>query len=499
LAEPSNEKPGDPLPAMRPPRPLLLIVAGFVSGSSYGAPPSELEQYLLELINRARADPAAEVSRLSHLAWDGTPDLNEGIPPGSISDDPKPPIALDPRLTDAAVMNNIRETDDLQKGDDLPEHIRLLPEGFLVDEREIPATFPLRALAENFESASPARLEEHVERQKITRDRSDLSVPRYLRDVEIIHETLFLDVGTGDRSRRRRLMDPDWNLMGLSFGLDAWNRRSGFGISTLPFIATQSFVDDPSLVCVTGVVFHDANGNGFYDVGESAGSLNLTITHPSGTIAARGRTFPSGGYTIPFAGHPAGTYRLVVTDATGAAGSVDFVWAGNRNVKADIIDPPLTADVVVDPPFLLDMTGGFTPGSQRGANQGGVTVLTRELRARRSITIHATLHNGGFSKGRFNLTMATRLATLHTLEIHRQIRARGVTLRYAGPVRVNLPVIVQTQETIRLSSRIQLRNSRDSRRSNLRRTFGENFAVRGFYPDSKIYDSIRTRITVKGG
>lgn len=54
--------------------------------------PSSLEQYYLELVNRARANPNAEVVRLSGKPWGddpdnnpATPDLNEGLAAGTIT------------------------------------------------------------------------------------------------------------------------------------------------------------------------------------------------------------------------------------------------------------------------------------------------------------------------------------------------------------------------------------------------------------------------------
>ena len=44
------------------------------------------EQYLLELINRARSDPGAEAARLGIS-------LNQGLSPGTISGDAKQPLA----------------------------------------------------------------------------------------------------------------------------------------------------------------------------------------------------------------------------------------------------------------------------------------------------------------------------------------------------------------------------------------------------------------------
>src|SRR5438105_1635685 len=57
--------------------------------------PSASEQYLLELVNRARANPAAEAARMGVS-------LNEGLPSGTISAAAKQPLAWNPNLGDAA-------------------------------------------------------------------------------------------------------------------------------------------------------------------------------------------------------------------------------------------------------------------------------------------------------------------------------------------------------------------------------------------------------------
>src|SRR4051812_26073316 len=57
--------------------------------------PTALDQYLIELINRARMNPTAEAKRLGI-------DLNEGLTPGQISTAAKQPLAFDPDLTESA-------------------------------------------------------------------------------------------------------------------------------------------------------------------------------------------------------------------------------------------------------------------------------------------------------------------------------------------------------------------------------------------------------------
>jgi serralysin len=58
--------------------------------------PTAQEQYMLELINRARLNPQAEADR----SLGGN--LNEGLAPGTISTKPKQPLAFDLKLEQAA-------------------------------------------------------------------------------------------------------------------------------------------------------------------------------------------------------------------------------------------------------------------------------------------------------------------------------------------------------------------------------------------------------------
>ena len=59
------------------------------------AQPTAHEQYFLELVNRARANPGAEASRLGI-------DLNQGLTAGTIADTAKQPVAMNQFLNDSA-------------------------------------------------------------------------------------------------------------------------------------------------------------------------------------------------------------------------------------------------------------------------------------------------------------------------------------------------------------------------------------------------------------
>src|SRR5918997_526202 len=58
------------------------------------AQPTAYEQYFLELVNRARANPGAEASRLGI-------DLNQGLSAGTLSNTAKQPLAMNPLLSDS--------------------------------------------------------------------------------------------------------------------------------------------------------------------------------------------------------------------------------------------------------------------------------------------------------------------------------------------------------------------------------------------------------------
>ena len=63
---------------------------------------TDYEQLMLELVNRAREDPLAEVARNSNVG-----SLNEGLAGGTISSAPKQPLASVQELVDAGRLHAI--------------------------------------------------------------------------------------------------------------------------------------------------------------------------------------------------------------------------------------------------------------------------------------------------------------------------------------------------------------------------------------------------------
>ncbi|MGL4487910.1 MAG: hypothetical protein ACRCU5_00505, partial [Rhizobiaceae bacterium] len=71
------------------------------------------EQYLLELINRARLDPSAELARYNAAVASGIFDdspmtgLNDGLAPGTISTAAIQPLAVNENLNTAATGHSL--------------------------------------------------------------------------------------------------------------------------------------------------------------------------------------------------------------------------------------------------------------------------------------------------------------------------------------------------------------------------------------------------------
>ena len=86
---------------------LLLLFTWLAGVAAAATDPTAEEQYLLELINRMRWNPDAEVFRLWTETWGdtgspATADLNEGITNNFLSDDMRQPLAFNRSIIQAA-------------------------------------------------------------------------------------------------------------------------------------------------------------------------------------------------------------------------------------------------------------------------------------------------------------------------------------------------------------------------------------------------------------
>ncbi len=296
---------------------LLGVVGLVVLGGTADSAPSERydhgdptvwEQVLLERVNRARADPEAEADR--HEI-----DLNEGLEPGTISPEPKPPLAMHPRLIAAA-----REHSEWMLAHDEFSHTG--EGGSTVTERIESAGYILSgswATGENLSQLGTT---------------GTLNMPSA---VESMHEGLFHSPG-----HRRNMLSPDfvetgWGVIRGDVERDDPN-NGGTHTWDVAF-ATEKFARSgaspgPFLV---GVVSDDRNGNRQYDAGE--GVDDLAVRPGAGQYYAR--TSASGGYAIPL-GNMSGSLAVTLSGENWPNTITRYIELTGDNIKLDFS----TADIL---------------------------------------------------------------------------------------------------------------------------------------------------------
>ena len=298
---------------------------------------------MVELINRARANPAAEASRLGI-------DLNEGLAAGTISTAAKQPLAINPNLTDSATSHSqwMIDTDTFShtgvNGTDPGD--RMTNAGYVFTGNW--------TWGENIGwDGSTGSINETPETSKIEDD-------------------LFIDSGVAGRGHRT-------NLMSTSF------REVGAGIVTGPFasggqtynaaMATQDFGTTGSSVFLTGVAYTDAvTRDNFYTPGEGLAGVTITATRASDNAVFQTTSWTSGGYSLPLA---AGTYDVTASGG-GLGGTVtdNNVVIGSQNVKEDFTPANLDSFATVTN-GKLTITGTADSDSIDVEMSGNVYTITR--------------------------------------------------------------------------------------------------------------------------
>lgn len=289
---------------------------------SIGSPTAD-EQYYLELINRARANPVAEAVRLAaatdqdiknHYAGYGV-DLALMQSEFSVLP-PRPPLAMNGALTNAARGHSLDEfTNSFQ------DHLG--SDGRYIDRRLTDAGYAWADFAEN--------------------------TYIYSKSTWFGHVSFEVDWGPGGaggmldgRKHRASIHSGQFKEVGIGI----FEGSKGSGASAIgPQVITQDFAlpAGPARPFVCGVAYHDFNGNAFYDPGEGIGGVTVTVSGADYHAV----TASSGGYSIPA---PAGdSVRSVSFRGLGFDETASAVITGTDNVKVDL-KPIYAAPVVSGPP-----------------------------------------------------------------------------------------------------------------------------------------------------
>lgn len=305
--------------------------------------PTIYEQYMLELVNRARLDPAGEAARYNI-------DLNEGLSPGTLSADPRQPLALNSQILDAARGHSLWMLDA-----DAFDHVEA--NGSTPMSRMQAAGYTFKPAWTYGENIAWVGTTGELDMDGATQQN---------------HENLFVDEGIEGRGHRLNIMNGDFREVGIAelegvFTADSWDYNAA--------MATQDFAKTAANASafLVGVVYNDSDGDGFYTPGE--GVAGVQVMPDQGTYYAL--TSASGGYAIPLVS-VAGTLTVTISGGPLAAPITKTIALTGQNVKLDfdpLHDAPATAPLKLG---ALKVSGNTVTLHVSGTAGQMVDLLTSE-------------------------------------------------------------------------------------------------------------------------
>lgn len=242
------------------------------------------EQYLLELINRARLDPVAEAARYSIS-------LNEGLAPGTLTGGSRQVLAYNAQLGTAATRHT-----DWMLSTDIFSHSGA--GGSSPGDRAEASGYDWNSYGENISWRGST---------------GSINIASMIPDH---HEGLFLSSG-----HRVNILAGHYREIGI--GHEGGN-FSGYNASML----TELFGSSGARSFLTGVAYTDSNRDGFYSMGEGRGGVDFAIG------SQRTATASAGGYAI-------GVTPANSVDVSGSVGTLRFTLEVDLragNVKLDVVN-----------------------------------------------------------------------------------------------------------------------------------------------------------------
>jgi uncharacterized protein YkwD len=310
------------------------------------------EQYMLELVNRMRMNPATELPRLLNS---GDPDIASALASFNVDKNvlaqqwatltPAAPLAWNDTLANVALTHSQGMLQFDQQTHTLPGEqpldTRLANAGFLT---------PLPNVAWSYNTGE--------------------NIAAFAKNVFQGHASLAIDWASGPSGMRSppehriNLMNPQFQEIGIGMVDATAGKQTGPLLITQDF-SFRSWLGRPFLL---GVVYKDTNADGLYGMGEGLGGASVNVSGAGGTFTTT--TTAAGGYQLQL---PAGTYTVTVSGAGLASPLTQTVTIGSANVEASFVAP--TGAVAPATPTMTGPTSATTvrlPGFTWTASSGAV-------------------------------------------------------------------------------------------------------------------------------
>lgn len=272
--------------------------------------PTDAEQLYLELMNRSRANPAAEGIRLAETT---DPSVETAVKYFSVdlqklkkdfaAIPAAPPLAFEPRLIAAA-----RGHSAWMKEKGIQDHNEYDPSSgqvLNIPSQRVKATgYTYRYLAESIFARSSS--------------------------VEFGHAGFLVDWGPGPGGvfdppgHRNSNFSPLYREVGIGVLEGSGPNDTGPQFVTIDFAARQN----PTPL-VTGVAHYDFDGDGFYGLGEGMGGIQVNLEAGDGIARSAG----SGGFALPTSD---GVHSVTFSWKGSPLKTVPVTVTGGNNVKADL-------------------------------------------------------------------------------------------------------------------------------------------------------------------
>lgn len=229
-----------------------------------------IQVYYLNRLNIIRENPRGYATTLGI-------DLNEGLDPGTISTDPKPPLRLETLLTSMADAHS-QEMLDL----DFYSHVSPTTGGTL--DRFDNSAYNYIAFGENLGIVpSTGVLDQY-----------------YAANLMI--EALFIDEGVAGRGHRTTMLNPSYRDFGVGHKVGEWS-----GFTNTHILSMEFGLSSDSTTDVIGFVLEDQNSNGFFDTGEGISGIEVEAFNSENLSMGSVFSDTNGYYDFPLI---AGTYTL---------------------------------------------------------------------------------------------------------------------------------------------------------------------------------------------